>query len=85
MARQPVLNEDALTRLGRGKLMRLVLDEATRNLAFRKLVSAALAATKGPAAVAAIIDKRLAGLERAKSFVDWAVPPRSSPRNRIAR
>jgi hypothetical protein len=33
--------------------------------------SAALAATEGPAAVAAIIDKRLAGLERAKSFVDW--------------
>ncbi|MGC2220865.1 MAG: DUF6880 family protein, partial [Methylocella sp.] len=38
---------------------------------FRKLVAAALAATKGPAAVAAIIDKRLAGLDRAKAFVDW--------------
>ncbi len=71
MARQPVLNEDALVKLGPEKLARLVLDEAKRNPAFRKLVSAALAATKGPAAVAAIIDKRLAGLERAKSFVDW--------------
>jgi hypothetical protein len=71
MARQPVLNEDALGKLGLEKLVRLVLDEAKRNAAFRKLVSAALAATKGPAAVAAIIDKRLAGLERAKSFLDW--------------
>src|ERR1700682_5376868 len=42
-----------------------------RQPAFRKLVAAALAATKGPAAVAAIIDKRLAGLDRAKAFVDW--------------
>jgi hypothetical protein len=71
MASQPALNEDALGKLGLEKLVRLVLDEAKRNAAFRKLVSAALAATKGPAAIAAIIDKRLAGLERAKSFVDW--------------
>jgi hypothetical protein len=48
-----------------------VIGEAKRNAAFRKLVAAALAATKGPAAVAAIIDKRLAGLDRAKAFVDW--------------
>ena len=53
------------------KLARLVIGEAKRNAAFRKLVAAALAATKGPAAVAAIIDKRLAGLDRAKAFVDW--------------
>ncbi|MGO9845815.1 MAG: DUF6880 family protein [Methylocella sp.] len=36
-----------------------------------EFVAAALAATRGPAAVAAIIDKRLAGLDRAKAFVDW--------------
>jgi hypothetical protein len=71
MARQPALNEEALVKLGSEKLARLVIDEAKRNTAFRKLVAAALAATKGPAAVAAIIDKRLAGLDRAKAFVDW--------------
>ncbi len=62
MARQPALNEEALVKLGSEKLARLVIGEAKRNAAFRKLVAAALAATKGPAAVAAIIDKRLAGL-----------------------
>jgi hypothetical protein len=71
MARKPILNEEALVKLGSERLARLVIDEATRDSAFRKLVTAALAATKGPEAVAAIIDKRLAGLERAKSFVDW--------------
>jgi hypothetical protein len=71
MAREPALNEEALVKLGSEKLARLVIGEAKRNAAFRKLVAAALAATKGPAAVAAIIDKRLAGLDRAKAFVDW--------------
>ena len=55
MARQPPLNEEALVKLGSEKLARLVIGEAKRNAAFRKLVAAALAATKGPAAVAAII------------------------------
>src|SRR6202045_5252034 len=64
-------NEEALVKLGSEKLARLVIGEAKRNAALRKLVAAALAATKGPAAVAAIIDKRLAGLDRAKTFLDW--------------
>ena len=51
MARQPALNEEALVKLGSEKLARLVIGEAKRNAAFRKLVAAALAATKGPAAV----------------------------------
>jgi hypothetical protein len=71
MVRPPPLNEEALVKLGSEKLARLMIGEAKRNTAFRKLVAAALAATKGPAAVAAIIDKRLAGLDRAKAFVDW--------------
>jgi hypothetical protein len=71
MARQPALNEEALVKLGSEKLSRLVIDGAKGNAAFRKLVAAALAATKGPAAVAALIDKRLAGLDRARGFVDW--------------
>jgi hypothetical protein len=62
MARQPASNEEALVKLGSEKLARLVIGEAKRNAAFRKLVAAA---------VAAIIDKRLAGLDRAKTFVDW--------------
>jgi hypothetical protein len=60
-----------LVKVGSAKLAKLVIDEAKRNAAFRKLVAAALAATKGPTAVAALIDKRLAGLDRAKGFVDW--------------
>ena len=71
MARQPALNEEALVKLGSEKLAKLAIDEAKHNAAFRKLVAAALASTKGPAAVAALIDKRLAGLDRAKGFVDW--------------
>src|SRR6202022_2090568 len=71
MARQPALNEEALVKLGSEKLARLVIGEAKRNAAFRKLVAAALAATKGPAALPIFIDKRLAGLDRAKAFVDW--------------
>ena len=69
MARQPALNEEALVKLGSEKLARLVIDEAKCNAAFRKRVAAALAGTKGPAAVAALIDKRLAGLDRAKTSV----------------
>ncbi len=49
MARQPALNEEALVKLGSEKLARLVIGEAKRHAAFRKLVAAALAATKGPA------------------------------------
>ena len=71
MPKKLVLNESALAGLGPEKLSRLIIDEAERNPAFRRLVSAALAATHGPKAVATIIDKRLAGLARAKNFVDW--------------
>jgi hypothetical protein len=71
MAHKPALNEEALAKLGQEKLAGLVAGEAARNPAFRKLVTAALAAAKGPKAVAAIVDKRLAGLDRGKSFVDW--------------
>lgn len=71
MARKPALNEDALAKLGVAKLSKLIIDEAGRNPTFRKLVSATLAAAKGPEAVAVVVDKRLASLERTKGFVDW--------------
>ena len=71
MARQPALNKEALAGLGAQRLAELALDEAQRNGAFKKLVLAALASTKGPDAIAAIVDKRLAGLERAGGVIAW--------------
>lgn len=52
-------------------LIRLILDEVTQNPAFKKRVSAAIAGTRGPDAVAALIDRRLSALEKARGFVDW--------------
>ncbi len=71
VARKPAINEDALAKLGVAKLATLIVDEAGRNPTFRKLVTATLAAAKGPDAVAVVIDKRLASLDRTKGFVDW--------------
>lgn len=71
MAGRATLTNEALLALGAEKLAKLVLDEAGRNAPFKKLAMAALAGAKGPAAVAAIVDRRLAGLERARGFVDW--------------
>lgn len=71
MARRPTLTQEALAALGAEKLAQLAFDEAGRSAPFKKLVMAALAGTKGPGAVAAIVDRRLAGLERARGFVDW--------------
>ncbi|WP_455873676.1 DUF6880 family protein [Rhizobium yanglingense] len=53
-----------------GQAARLVLDEAERDASFRKRVSAALAARKGPEAIAKLVDRRLGGLERARGFID---------------
>ncbi|PZO00601.1 MAG: hypothetical protein DCF30_09335 [Hyphomicrobiales bacterium] len=65
------LTAAALATLGPEKLSRLVFDEAERNAAFRKQIMAALAAVKGPEAVAKLIDRRLSALERARGFIDW--------------
>src|SRR5687768_13051282 len=71
MARKSSLNVEKLSELGVERLARLVAEEAARSAPFRKLVNAALAATKGPDAVAKLIDKRLSALERARSFIEW--------------
>jgi hypothetical protein len=71
MARKPALSIDKLNDLGVDKLAQLVLDEAKRNAGFRRQVKAALAGKSGPEAIAKLIDRRLSGLERAKSFIDW--------------
>jgi hypothetical protein len=57
--------------LGPEKLAHLVLDEAGRSAPFRKLANAALAASKGPDAVAKLVDRRLGALEKARSFIEW--------------
>lgn len=71
MAAKSRLNEEALAKLGLKKLSELVLDAAKNDAGFRRRVSAALAAEKGPDAVAAVIDRRLSALARARGFVDW--------------
>lgn len=71
MARKPTVNLEALTALGVERLAALVLDAAERDATFKKIVSAALAGAKGPDAVAALIDRRLAALEKARSMIDW--------------
>ena len=71
MARTPALTTDKLKDLGTDKLAQLVLDEAERNAGFRRQVKAALAGKSGPSAIAKLIDQRLSGLARAKSFIEW--------------
>lgn len=70
-ARRTTPSPETLAALGQDRLIGLVLGEAARNPAFRKLVSAALAGLQGPDAVAAIVDRRLSALEGAKGYIDW--------------
>jgi hypothetical protein len=69
MARTLPLSLDALIGLGAERLAELPFDEAASNAAFRNLLAAALAASRGPRAVAAIVDKRLGRLEKAKGAI----------------
>jgi hypothetical protein len=71
MARKPTVNSEALIALGVERLATLVIEATERDGAFKKIVAAALAGTKGPDAVAALIDRRLSSLEKARSFVEW--------------
>ena len=57
--------------LGADRLAKLILDEVQHNAPFKRIITAALAGAKGPDAVAAIIDRRLASLERARGIVGW--------------
>ena len=71
MARKPALTTNKLKDLGADKLAQLVLDEAERHAGLRRQVKAALAGKSGPEAIAKLIDRRLSGLARAKSFIEW--------------
>ncbi|GJE43467.1 DUF6880 family protein [Methylobacterium soli] len=70
-ARRTTPSPETLAGLGPERLIGLILGETARNPAFKKIVSAALAALQGPDAVAAIVDRRLAALEGARGFIDW--------------
>ena len=71
MARRATLTQETLGALGVDKLAKLILDEVQQNAPFKRIITAALAGAKGPGAVAGIIDRRLASLERARGYIDW--------------
>ena len=79
MARTPPLSRDALIGLGAERLAELVLDEAEASAAFKSLLTAALAAAAGPEALTAIVDKRLAALERGKGAIGCGHGPGPLP------
>ncbi|MDR7035642.1 hypothetical protein J2X36_000377 [Methylobacterium sp. BE186] len=70
-ARRTTPSPETLSALRPDRLIALILGETERNPAFKKIVSAALAALQGPEAVAAIVDRRLSALEGARGFIDW--------------
>ncbi|QEN89376.1 hypothetical protein FZC33_25060 [Labrys sp. KNU-23] len=71
MAAKSKFTAATLVELGPAKLAELIFEEAQANAAFRKRVLAALAGTQGPEAVAKLVERRLAALEKARSFIDW--------------
>ncbi|GJE25391.1 DUF6880 family protein [Methylobacterium organophilum] len=70
-SRSTTPSEETLAALDAATLIRLVLEETGINAAFRKRVSAALAGLQGADAVASLVDRRLAALEKARGFIDW--------------
>ncbi|MDT3381588.1 hypothetical protein RNI52_29960 [Labrys neptuniae] len=71
MAAKSKFTAATLAELGPAKLAELIVEEAQANPAFRKRVIAALAGTQGPEAVVKLVERRLAALEKARSFIDW--------------
>ena len=71
MATKPTMTIERLQELGPAKLAQLLLDEVAQNAGLKRIVTAALAGQAGPEAIAKLIDRRLSGLEKARSFVDW--------------
>ncbi|MEE7456638.1 hypothetical protein MPAR168_01495 [Methylorubrum populi] len=62
---------ESLAALSHERLIALVLEEVGQSAAFKKRVRAALAALQGPDTVAAMIDRRLSALEKARGYIDW--------------
>ena len=76
MARKPAVSLETLVALGVDRLAELVLEGIGRDAAFKKRVAAALAGAKGGGALTALLDRRLAALERSPSSV--ALRPKKS-------
>ncbi|KQT49287.1 hypothetical protein ASG52_10030 [Methylobacterium sp. Leaf456] len=70
-SRSTVPSPETLSALSQERLIALILEEVGQSPAFKKRVTAALAALQGPDTVAAVIDRRLAALEKARGFIDW--------------
>lgn len=60
-----------LAALSQERLIALILEEVGQSAPFKKRVSAAIAALQGPDRVAALIDRRLSALEKARGYIDW--------------
>lgn len=70
-SRRTTPTAETLAALSRERLIALVLEEVGQSPAFKKRVTAAIAALQGPDKVAAMIDRRLSALEKARGFIDW--------------
>ena len=70
-SRSTTPTRESLAALSQERLIALVLEEVGQSAAFKKRVSAALAALQGPDTVAAMIDRRLSALEKARGYIDW--------------
>lgn len=70
-SRSTVPSPETLAALSQERLIALIMEEVGQSPAFKKRVTAALASLQGPDAVAAMIDRRLAALEKARGFIDW--------------
>ncbi|MFF8801391.1 MULTISPECIES: DUF6880 family protein [unclassified Methylobacterium] len=70
-SRSTTPTRESLAALSQERLIALVLEEVGQSAAFKKRVSAALAALQGPDTVAAMIDRRLSALEKARGTIDW--------------
>src|SRR3954451_22605 len=71
MVGRATLTHETLLALAPDKLAQLVVDEASRNPGFKRIVNAALAGARGPDAVAAVVSRRLTALQKARGFIDW--------------
>ncbi len=69
--RSTVPSPETLAGLSQERLIALILEEVGQSPAFKKRVTAAIAALQGPDTVAAVIDRRLAALEKARGYIDW--------------
>ncbi|WP_232631841.1 DUF6880 family protein [Methylobacterium sp. Leaf118] len=70
-SRSTVPSIETLAGLSPERLIALILEEVAQSPTFKKRVTAALAALQGPDTVAAVIDRRLAALEKARGYIDW--------------